>query len=391
MNFTLACGTLRSFHHGYFRADNMLFSTFLLLLLAVYAARVAFFVSGLFRERSRWTSSEDEPFVSVIVPARNEESNIERCLSALAASDYPKHRHEVIVVNDRSTDGTTALLNALAENHNNLTILHKTSEERGTNLRGKAGALQYGIEHAKGEIILMTDADCAVSPTWLRAMASQFRDPAIGLVSGITSVAGNTFFQWAQDVEWTYTQSMASGAVGHGFPLGCFGNNMAVRKDVFDALGGYRSIHFSVTEDMALQLAVHNAGYGIRYAVHPSIHVETLPCTSFKEYVKQRHRWVRGGTALGIRAAIFTATSIALWLGIALSAGAGMWLHFWSFIVLRLVADSGLVFTAALLINRKRLLPMILPAMTLLMITELSLPLLATRKKVVWKNQVFRG
>jgi 1,2-diacylglycerol 3-beta-glucosyltransferase len=166
---------------------------------------------------------------------------------------------------------------------------------------------------------------------------------------------------------------------------------MAVRKDVFDALGGYRSIHFSVTEDMALQLAVHNAGYGIRYAVHPSIHVETLPCTSFKEYVKQRHRWVRGGTALGIRAAIFTATSIALWLGIALSAGAGMWLHFWSFIVLRLVADSGLVFTAALLINRKRLLPMILPAMTLLMITELSLPLLATRKKVVWKNQVFRG
>jgi cellulose synthase/poly-beta-1,6-N-acetylglucosamine synthase-like glycosyltransferase len=367
-------------------------STYLLILFAaIYAGRVVFFVVGFLRERNRWRMPLDLPRVSVIVPARNEAQNIEACLRALCATDYPMDLLEIVVVDDRSTDGTDVILDRFAAQHPGVHVLHRKDEEVAPNLVGKPGALQYGIEHSTGQIALMTDADCTVSPSWVAGMVAQFSDERVGLVSGLTCVSGSSFFQRTQDVEWTYTQSMAAGGVGNGAPLGCFGNNLAVRRQVFDQLGGYRSIKFSVTEDMALQLAVADAGYTVRYAVHPSIMVETLPCTRFIEYVKQRHRWVRGGTALGSRAWAFVLTSIALWTGIILSAIVDAWFLFWGFLFMRLVADSALVALAAATINRRRLYSMIMPAMAVLVLTELLIPLLATRRRVTWKNQVFQG
>ncbi len=364
---------------------------FLGLLAFMYASRVLFFMVGFIRERRRWIEPTYQPRVSVVVPARNEESTIERCLTSLFATSYPRHLLEIVVVNDRSTDGTGEVLDALALKQPCLRVLHREDDDVAKNLKGKPGALQFGVEHSHGEIVLFTDADCAVSPSWIEGMVAQFADARVGLVSGLTSVAGETFFQRTQDVEWTYTQSMAAGGVGNGTLLGCFGNNMAVRRSVFDELGGYHRIRFSVTEDMALQLAVHQAGYRVRFAVHPSISVETLPCTRFVDYVKQRHRWVRGGTALGKRAAAFVATSLALWVGIILAVIVDAWWWFWAFLFLRLVADSAMVAVTSVIVNRRRLLPMILPAMVMLVLTELFIPILATRKRVTWKGQTFLG
>ena len=258
------------------------------------------------------------------------------------------------------------------------------------NLRGKPGALQYGIDRSHGEIILMTDADCTVHSQWVKRIAEQFSDESVGLVSGLTSVAGTTFLERTQDVEWTYTQSMAAGGVGNGFPLGCFGNNLAVRRETFLALGGYRGIEFSVTEDLALQHAVDDSPWEIRFAIESRISVETLPCDTMLEYIKQRHRWVRGGVDLGWRGFSFVMTSIALWIGIAVAAATTQWGWLVSFAVLRLVADGVLISRSAFAIRRMKLLPFIIPAMILLVPTELFLPLLAMRKKVTWKNQVFR-
>ena len=363
----------------------------LAVFAATYVARIAFFFRGFYRERSRWQPNIAVPTVTVLVPARNEAENIERCVNSLLSVDYPVEKLEVIIVDDRSSDATPEILDRLASGHSVLKVLHRTPQEVDPNLRGKAGALQYGIDHAAGEIIVMTDADCIVNPQWIRAMVSPFADPKVGIVNALTSVSGDGFFDRIQDVEWTYTEVMACGGVGNNTPLGCFGNNLAIRRDVFNGLGGYRKIPFSVTEDMALQLAVHEAGHTVRYLIRPDITVETNPCTTLLEYIKQHHRWVRGGTGLGMRAFWFVLTSMALWAGFALSAVTGSWIWFWSFLALRLLADGALISSAALSIGRPRIIPMIIPAMLLLMSTELFLPILALKKQVTWKGQVFKN
>lgn len=369
----------------------MALDTILILLASIYGGRVAYFFRGFQKERNRWQEPTVRPSVSVIVPVRNEESNLETCVTSIALSAYPRELLEVIVVNDRSSDSTARIANELASRWDFVKVVHRTEESVAQNLQGKAGALQAGFDIAQGEILLLTDGDCTVSKTWIDGMTAQFKDSSVGIVSGLTSVSGSSFFDRLQDVEWLYTQSMAAGGVGNGTRLGCFGNNMAVRRSVFVELGGYRNIHFSLTEDMALQNAAFEAGYKLRFAISRLVSVTTQPCRSFSEYVKQRHRWVRGGTGLGMRAVIFVATSMTLWAGLAISMASSSWKSFWLFVVLRLLADSILIGYSARAIGRMRIIPMLIPAMSILVLTELFIPFLVARKTVIWKGQSFRS
>lgn len=362
----------------------------LLCLSAIYVARISFFVVGFYREKRRWTRARAVPSVSVVVPARNEEANLERCIRSLVAVDYPAEHLQIIVVDDRSDDRTGEILDRMAGEFPTIVPLHRTEHEVDPNLRGKPGALQYGIEHSTGSLILMTDADCIVSPGWVRGMVNQFTDDRVGLVAGLTSITSSSFLDRVQDVEWTYTQSMAAGGVGNGVPLGCFGNNLAVRRAAFEAVGGYHDIAFSVTEDLALQSAIFDAGWRLRHAIHPMTSVETLPVHTLREYIKQRHRWVRGGTALGMRAFWFVMSSLALWAGIVASALTGRTSWLIAFIGIRVLADGTLISVAANAVHRNRLIRTVPIGILMLMSTELFLPLLALKKKVTWKNQVFR-
>lgn len=369
----------------------MVLDTILILLASIYGGRVAYFFRGFQKERNRWQEPQVRPSVSVVVPARNEESNLESCITSIALSTYPRELLEVIVVNDRSTDSTATIANDLAKQWDFVKVVHRTEDSVEQNLQGKAGALQAGMDIAQGEILLLTDGDCMVSNTWIDGMTAQFKDSAVGIVSGLTSVSGAGFFDRLQDVEWLYTQCMAAGGVGNGTRLGCFGNNMAIRRSVFEELGGYRNIQFSLTEDMALQNAAFEAGHKLRFAISPLVSVTTQPCSTFPEYVKQRHRWVRGGTGLGIRAVVFVATSMTLWAGLAISLASSSWKTFWLFVALRLLADSILIGVSARAIGRIRMIPMLIPAMCILVLTELFIPFLVTRKTVIWKGQSFRS
>lgn len=365
-------------------------STMISALAAVYAARVVLFMTGFRRQRARWRTAVFTPSVTIVVPARNEESTLERCITSLMRVDYPASLLTVVVVDDRSTDTTAQVLQRLSTQYAELRVVTRTDHDVERNLRGKPGALQQGIDASTGEIILMTDADCSVSPGWVRGMVQQFSDPEVALVAGLTSIAGTSLFDRIQDVEWTYTQAMAAGGIGLGVPLGCFGNNLAVRRTAFQEVGGYREISFSVTEDLALQQALHDAGWRVRHAFHEMTSVESLPARSLREYITQRHRWVRGGTSLGLRAVVFVTTSVTLWLALALSLWQAMWWWVTALLLLRVVADGLLISMAVHAVGRYRVVPFIPLSMVVLMLTELFLPFLVLKKSVTWKDQVFR-
>jgi 1,2-diacylglycerol 3-beta-glucosyltransferase len=364
--------------------------SFLTACALAYGARLLFFMTGFARGRRASPSDHALPSVSIIVPARNEVDTIERCVAALAASNYPRDRMEILIVDDRSGDGTSALLDDLEQRYPMITVLHRTSTDDHPNLRGKPGALQHGIDRAKGDIILMTDADCSVAPTWIATMVSAFDAPKVGMVCAITSVTSGGAFGRLQDVEWTYSQSMARGGLQHGMPLGCYGNNIGLRRSMFDALGGYEAIPFSITEDLALLQVVCDAGWRVAYLCQHESSVETLPCSTLTEYVRQRQRWVRGGTALGWRATLFVVTSVLLWIGIVVAAAMQAWAWLAMLAGMRIVGDAMLVTWALVRLHRYKTIPWVGPSIALLMITELALPFLLLRRDIVWKGQVFK-
>lgn len=361
--------------------------------IATYWVRTALMAIGAWLERRRQSSksSEDDlPTVSIVIPARNEEHRIARCLESLSALDYPSDRLEIIVVDDRSTDRTAAVVATFVERIPMLRVLSLT-EPRSGNIRGKAGALDHGILHACGEIVLLTDADCAVDSHWVRAHITAYRRSDVAMVCAYTLVAGTNPFARFQAVEWNTTNTMASAGVFYRQYLGCFGNNMSIRRDVYCMLGGYRAIPFSVTEDLALLQAVGRNGLSIAYLCSKESCVETEACTTLGEYIRQHQRWVHGAKALGWRAYTFVATTLLFWLGLIASAAVGSWTIAAAILVARLGADALLNVPSLVRLGRRELIWWIFPTTIAFGFLELSLPFLALSRSIQWKDQVFEA
>lgn len=363
--------------------------------IAIYCLRTLIFAVGASKERKKRivydAPSTFIPFISVVVPARNEEQNIERCVRSLMQSIYPRERFEVVIVNDRSTDRTHEILSALGEQFSNL-IIHNTVDERSnTNLQGKPRAVHQGIMRSQGEFVLMTDADCAVPQTWISAIAHTFQNPRIGLIASYTLASGTRFFDLLQMLEWLMNNTMASAGVGLGQPLGCFGNNLSVRRSVYDELGGYPKIRFSVTEDLALLQAVTNANYEARYICAYETKIDTLPCPDVGAFIKQHHRWVNGGKSLGWRGVGFVVSSVAMWLGLVAALATASWSLLAVLLLVRIVADMILTYPAFAELRMTAKVVLMPLAEPFFLLVELMTPFLGLKSSVEWKGQILRN
>ncbi len=364
------------------------------LLLAtsacVYITRLLFFFRGQWSSHRAYPlGAVDLPSVSVIVPARNEQQNNGTCITSVLACHYPSHLIEIIVVNDRSSDATGRIIDDLAAGHPTVRALHRSEADAIDNLRGKPGALQFGIDHSRGQILLVTDADCRVHPMWIRTMVAPFEDQGTDMVCSFTTVRRGNAFALLQDIEWLYTSGMAMAANANGQPLGCFGNNIAVRARAFSDVGGYHAISFSVTEDLALMQTMHRRGSTITFICEPTCRIETLPCTGLGEYLRQKQRWVQGGLGLGWRGYLFAGTSAIYWFGLVTSIASSSPLWLTLFLALRIIGDGSLILASAARLRRFYLLWAIAPSLLLLLLLELILPILAVQKRVIWKGQTF--
>ncbi|MBI5477126.1 MAG: glycosyltransferase [Ignavibacteriales bacterium] len=239
-------------------------------------------------------NSNYEPVVSVIVAARNEEDFIGDCIKSIQKTDYPSEKLDVIIVNDSSTDNTSEIVESLIQNNSNFRMI---STSPGLNsLRGKANAIAQGMRIAKGEIVLFTDADCQVPPTWIKGTVKYFDDET-GVVGGFTLLKADSIFEAIQQLDWLFLFSLASSTSGLKIPLTVIGNNLAVRTKAYNSVGGYENIPFSVTEDYALvQAIIQNTAYKVKFPVDAGNLIKSYPCQDWKQLYRQKQRWGVGGT-----------------------------------------------------------------------------------------------
>lgn len=278
---------------------------FFVIIIAFYVLASLFLFYGLIHRKYQQTSKQ--PFVSVLIAARNEEKKLPACLQSLLRSAYPPDKFEIIVVDDRSTDRTRALAENFAREQTNLRVVAIT--QRRENMSGKANALVQGMTHANGEIILMTDADCTLPPSWIAQMVSYFT-PEVGLVGGFTLLASreqkHSLFAKIQTLDWTYLLTVGAGAAGLGKPLSIIGNNFAFRRAAYDVVGGYEKIGFSIIEDFALMRAIaEQTKWRVIFPVAARTAILSAPARTWREFYEQRQRWAAGGKDVGGLARIF--------------------------------------------------------------------------------------
>ena len=270
--------------------------TFLAILFAfitiLYAAQCLLFTYGATKAKYE-KNLPYEPTVSIVIAARNEEKNIRSCLESLASTNYPSEKLEIIVVDDNSTDATPKIIEEFVSGLPR--ILTLTADLSKDHLRGKANAIAQGIDRSTGEIILMTDADCVVPPSWVRATVQNFGEKT-GVVAGLTLLRPDEWFAGMQSLDWAYILAVASAAMALKKPLSCIGNNFSFRRLAYDEVGGYRGTKFSVTEDFALFKAITESGrWEYRYPFEKETLVFSRACSNIPELYRQKRRWGVGG------------------------------------------------------------------------------------------------
>ncbi len=362
--------------------------------IIIYLFRIYIFYSGALKQRNLSdiepvSDVSNLPFVSVIIPAKDEEQNIERAVRSASACDYPNDRYEIIAVNDRSDDSTGVILDRLTKEIPNLKVLHRKESDVEKNLLGKPGAIQFAADVAKGEFLMLTDADCKVNDKWILTVISAFQKYDVDLIPSFTHVESNTLFDKIQAVEWLYMHTMASAGVGHNRVLGAYGNNFNIRSSAFRKIGGYRNIKFSVTEDLALMQAVDKIGGKILYLNNVNSSVITNGCKTFLEYMNQKHRWAVGGKALGYKASIFVFTSFAIWLSLLIAIVSGNLIWIFAVLFTRLYGDYLVVNISITSQKKGKLKSFTLLSLLFFMIIELFIPWTLLKQNVIWKNQKF--
>ena len=196
------------------------------LIVFLYALQISKYRIGWDRIKSK-CQQVFTPKVSVVIAMRNEEKHVTRLLSAFKNQIYPADSLEFILVNDHSTDATLDLLEKAKQS--NLQIVNMPVGQF-----GKKNAIAKAVQIAKGEIILLSDADCSFTSNWVRTMVSYFSNANVMLVSGpVNFHKQNSIFQSLQALEFTSLIGSGAGAIGMGNAIFCNGANMAYRKSVF--------------------------------------------------------------------------------------------------------------------------------------------------------------
>jgi cellulose synthase/poly-beta-1,6-N-acetylglucosamine synthase-like glycosyltransferase len=274
-----------------------MFEIIFIIIVASYFIQAVLITIGIKKQFPKL--SEDEiPTSTVIVAARNEEQNILDCLISLAELEYPQNKLDIIIVDDYSTDGTNKIISDFILDKPNFKLIQPEKDFGVT--KGKARAIANGIEFANGEIILTTDADCTVSKTWAKTLASYYTKD-VAVVCGYTNQKWKNIFEGMQDFDFIYLLTVAAGTINWGKPMSAMGNNMSYRKSAYNEFGGYSKIPFSVTEDFKLLMAIKELKkYKIIYPLDKGSLVTSKPCEDVKTLYRQKKRWAVGGTGSSI-------------------------------------------------------------------------------------------
>ena len=225
---------------------------------------------------------EQYPFVSIIIPVRNVEKIIGKCLNSLKGLDYPKNRYEVIIADSESTDQTPEIVR-----QNGVTYIS-------TPKKSVCAGRNAGFKISKGEIVAFSDADCVADKNWIKNSIKYFADPTVGAVGGPNITPPNES-NFARAVAFVFNQAIFSAGSIYGRVLnlkkevvslpGC---NMIFRREALQKVFPIDETIFG-GEDFATNQLLRAQGYKLFYT--PDTFVLHYHRTTPRKFFKQMFRY----------------------------------------------------------------------------------------------------
>lgn len=228
---------------------TLLFWICLVLISYVYVGYPIILLSGILGRRRAIRRRQELPYVSVLVPAHNEEKSIRSKIENLLQLEYPRDKIEILVGNDGSTDRTEAMVRSFRAS----TVQLVNSEKR----CGKSVIQNQLVSHADGSILVFTDADCFLAPDALRVLLRNFADPEVGLATNCAAIQNEneTGVVENEGLYWKYERWLRREESSRGVLAMASGSLFAMRRSLWTDLDA------NVGDDFALPLRVARAGY----------------------------------------------------------------------------------------------------------------------------------
>ncbi len=262
-------------------------------LFVAYAGLLAYYTMGWYAVPD-FHANESTPKtkISIIVPARNEEQHIQECIKSILQQNYPQHLFEIIVMDDFSNDRTVDLITEVQTAQVRLLQLSQFVDSKINSYKKKA--IEIGVAHASGELIVTTDADCFMQKNWLRTIAQFYETTHAQLIAmPVAFDHRSSLLSIFQTIDFLTLQGITAAGVHTKFHTMCNGANLAYTKKAFDAVNGFKGIdNIASGDDMLLMHKIFKQHpEDIKYLRSREVIVQTATAKNWDEFYHQRVRW----------------------------------------------------------------------------------------------------
>ena len=227
-----------------------------------------------------------KPFVSIMIPAHNEDQVISNTVENILAIDYPNF--EIIVIDDRSTDDTANVINSLAEKHPNIKALIRDNDA----FPGKSAVLNDALKLAEGEAILVFDADATVEPDFLKKLIPYLEPADVGAVQARKIIRNKDYnlLTRCQNNEYSMDTNLQVGRDAVKGAVELRGNGELIKREALEDIGGWNN--YTITDDLDMSTRLHIKGWDIRFCSEACVYEEGI--IFVMPLFRQRRRWLEG-------------------------------------------------------------------------------------------------
>ena len=263
--------------------------TILSLITMIYVIAMVWVIVGFnkIKGKNRIVGKEDKSSkISVIIPFRNEEENLFKCLASLQKQNFDRSSYEVILVNDHSTDKSVQIVESfIASTDINIRLTALTNTET------KKAALKHGINLASYTIIATTDADCVLPVNWLQNISLHFTGNNSMLLGPVMFLKMPGFLAAFQILDMLALQGVEFGALGFNKPILNNAANLSYSVTSYKSVDGFDSFNTPSGDDIFLLEKFKFQNQKIEGLLSNDFIVETKPEPTLSSFLNQRVRW----------------------------------------------------------------------------------------------------
>ena len=264
----------------------------LIPLALSYVVFLIIIIRGWTRTGTRKHGKTDKPFVSIVIPVRDEVRNIPDLITCLENQEYGTGLFEVIFIDDHSSDGTAERIREYAQS-GLLEIKVFALDTTGTATAPKKAAISLGVAESSGPIVLLTDGDVTFGAHWIESMVEAFNDPLVRFVSGPVMMHSTRCVEDIQAIEFSSLIGTGAAFISYNRPVLCNAANLAFRKAAFDEVNGYEGYSQIASGDDEFLMYKIDRRYpaSVTFAGREEATVWIEPVSGLRDFIHQRRRW----------------------------------------------------------------------------------------------------